>query len=141
MSARDHSSVRTLGHLTLTRDTCVIKVGGTRVHKIFHPFSYVLVFICSAKLCNYHRTWLINFKILCYARNNTSGNRNSFVFKTVILPINDIILTISWISSKEIVRFTGFTNIHYFSGTPILHKDILEISFPIPPTMSFYVGY
>ena len=38
-------------------------------------------------------------------------------------------------------RFTGFTNIHYFSGTPILHKDILEISFLIPPTMSSNVGY
>ena len=38
----------------------------------------------------------------------------------------------------EIVRFTGFTNIHYFSSMPILCKDILEISFPIPPTTSTY---
>ena len=53
--------------------------------------------------------------------------------------INDIICNISWISSEEIIRFTGFSNIHYLSSTPILCKDILEISFPIPPTMSFNV--
>ena len=52
--------------------------------------------------------------------------------------INYIIFNISWIYSKDV---TGFTNIRYFSSTPILCKDIPKKSFPIPPTVSSYVGY
>ena len=70
-----------------------------------------------------------------------SGGERSVSQNLVQWYINEIICNISWISSEEIVRFTGFSNVHYFSGTPILCKDILEISFPIKLEAAKYFGF